>query len=62
MLDFSRDLRGRTVTNAIITKGGTFLDPFKTCTLTNGIDLYECRIKEITLDLGAHVTLTPSAV
>ncbi len=53
---------GKTITNATATKGTVVKDPASTITWTNGLDLYQCRIADVTLDLGAHITLTPSAV
>jgi hypothetical protein len=61
-LDFRQDSRDRTVTNATIHKGGKIYDPSKTVTWTNGIDVYYCGLSDVTLDLGDHLTVTPSAV
>lgn len=60
--DFSRDNSTRTVTNASMIAGGTILDPFKTVTWSNGIDLTRSQIADVTLDLGPHITITPSAI
>jgi hypothetical protein len=65
VLDFSGDMRGRTVTNMEIYKGATILDPSKTVTWSNGIDLTRCSLRRednVTLDIGTHQTLTPSAI
>ncbi len=62
-LDFSRDMRSRTVTNCEIHARAALNDPYKTVTFTNGVDLYRCSIADLVeLNLGEHLTLTPSAV
>ncbi|MFG0240091.1 MAG: hypothetical protein ACF8CY_03410 [Gimesia chilikensis] len=61
-LDFSKDMRSRTVTNCAVYRGATLRDRFKTATFTNGIDLSRCGVADITLDIGSHLTLTPSAI
>jgi len=61
-VDFSRDMRALTVTNCYLYKGGKISDPHKRVTWTNGIDLVKCRIKDVELDLGSHITVTPSAI
>ena len=43
-------------------KGSTIKDPDKKAVWSNGIDLYRCGISDITLDLGNHITVTPSAL
>lgn len=59
---FTRDMRARTVTNCEVYKGGTLLDSFKTVTWTNGIDVVRCSLSEVTIDIGTHFTITPSAI
>ncbi|WP_013626608.1 hypothetical protein [Rubinisphaera brasiliensis] len=61
-LDFSQDMRARTVTNCSVYRGATLRDTFKTVTFTNGIDLQRCGVDDITLEVGSHLTLTPSAI
>ena len=61
-VDCTLDLRGRTWTNCNIYRGGSLLDPYKTLTLTNDIDLEGCGIEDIALDLGTHLTLARSAI
>ena len=61
-LDLATDMRARTFTGTNVYKGFTLLDPFKTVTFTNGIDLVRCGLSDVTLDLGDHQTLTPSAI
>ena len=60
--DASQSVVTRTVTNAQITRGGTFLDPQKQVTITNGLDVYQCGLQDVTLDIGRHRTVTPSAI
>jgi hypothetical protein len=62
VVSFARDLQTRTVTNCEITRGASLLDPHKTVAWTNGIDLIRCGVGDVTLDLGKHLTLTPSAI
>jgi len=61
-LDFGRDMRSRTVTNCELHARGTMLDPFKTATFTNGIDVTRSNLGDVTLDLGTHLTVTRSAI
>lgn len=66
-LDFSRSQLARTVTNCVASGNAIILDPNKTVTWTNGIKLYHAGIQSgtrsngIVLDVGEHVTITPSA-
>jgi len=63
IFDLSRDNRARTGTNTSLYAGCSFIDSAKTVTHSNGIDLVHCGIGDLTrLDVGRHVTLTPSAV
>jgi len=62
VLDFRRNPSARTVTNCTVNYGAAVYDPAKTVTWTNGLDLYRCSVDEITLDVGSHLTLTPSAI
>ncbi|MEQ8788882.1 MAG: hypothetical protein RIC55_21400 [Pirellulaceae bacterium] len=61
-LDFTRDNQSRIVTNCELHAGGTLRDPFKSVTWSNGIDVVRASLAEVSLDLGTHLTLTPSAV
>ena len=61
-LNFTRDINARTVTNCELHAGGSILDPFKSVTWTNGVDVTRAGLGEVTLDLGVHLTLTPSAI
>lgn len=60
--DFSKDLRSKTITNLVMSKGSKLVDPHKVLTITNGIDLYECGLADVTIDLGKHFTLSRSAI
>lgn len=57
-----QDQRGRTFTNCTMVAGAALLDPGGTVTFTNGIDLDNCGLSEVTLDVGRNLTLTPSAI
>ncbi|MFZ5829143.1 MAG: hypothetical protein ACOY3P_03610 [Planctomycetota bacterium] len=61
-LDLRRDMRSRTVTNANLYSGGAIYDPGKSVTWTNGIDVLRAALTAVTLDIGSHLTITPSAV
>lgn len=61
MLDFSQDMRARTVTNCTINKGATLNDPFRTVTFTNPVVLNRASISEVKIDLGTHIDLAVSA-
>lgn len=61
-LDFSRDSRSRTVTNCQLYSRGELHDPFRSCVFSNGVDLYRTSIRDVTFDLGSHITLTVSDV
>ncbi len=60
-IDHSKNLRARTITNCNRYGSGKIRDPFKTVTWTNGIDLVQGKI-DGNIDLGNHITITPSAV
>lgn len=66
-LDFSRDLRSRTVTNCYASAGARVLDPFKTVTFSNGVKCSRSGLQSgtrttgVILDLGEHLTITPSS-
>ena len=62
VLDFRRDMQARTVANLNAYQGAAIHDPFKTVTWTNGLDLHRCSPSEVTLNIGQHQTLTPSAI
>ena len=58
-LDFSRDLRAKTVTTTNKYGDGRVRDPFKVVTFTNGIDCEESDLS--TLELGSHVNIARAA-
>lgn len=60
--DLTNNAEGCTITNAELRPGASFIDPYKKATLTNGLDLNRCRIEDVSVDLGSHITITPSAV
>jgi hypothetical protein len=65
--DFSEVLGAITVTNCVVTEGATIRDPHRRVTFTNGIKLTRCELMDdrgspkVTLILGTHLTVTPSA-
>ncbi len=63
--DFSRDPRARTVTNCALHRGATLnLDngfPLS-ITLTNGIELQQCQLTDVTLHTGSHVKLSLASI
>lgn len=52
---------GGTFTNCELQAGATLVAP-GTLTLTNGVNLDNCGIDEVTLDLGVDIKLTPAAL
>lgn len=63
--DLSLDTRAKTVTNCTIYSGATLnanTGAPLSVTFTNGIDLAGCGLADVTLDVGPHVTVTPSAI
>lgn len=61
-LDFRKGIGTVTVSNCAVGKQTTIHDPSKRVTWSAGIDLYRCGISDVTIDLGKHLTLTPSAI
>lgn len=63
VLDCSRDLRSRTITDLELSEGATYLDPFKTVTHTNPIDLYRTGVEKLTrIELGSHYTIQRGSI
>lgn len=60
--DLSRDMRSKTISACEIYAGGRIHDPFKVATWSAGVDLVRTSIDRVTLNLGSHLTLTPSAI
>lgn len=59
--DKSQDARPLTVTNVVkIYKGATLRDPYKTITFSAGIQLVDCTLDDVTLDVGPNRTVTVS--
>jgi len=55
-LDFSRDMRGRTVTNANLYRGAGWLDPFFTVVKTNRRQLVRCSLPDVNVNDGPGQT------
>ena len=63
--DTSADPRAKTISNMTIYSGAdvnTNTGNPLSVTFTNGIDLAGCSLADVTLDVGPHVTVTPSAI
>lgn len=60
-LDFSQDMRDRTVTNCTLSSDAKLADPFGTVTFTNPMTLNRCGLKDVDLDLGTHITIARAA-
>lgn len=58
-VDFSQDIRARTITNCTLYAGAALSDPFRTATFTNPITLSQCGLPDVSLDLGKNLTLAP---
>ena len=56
-IDFSKDSRTKTVTTTTVYAGATLNDPNKVVTYSNGIAFSQCRIDDVTLDLGENRTI-----
>ena len=61
VLDFSRDLGSRTVSDCHVSRDATINDPFKTVTWSAGINLFRCGVQDVTLNIGEHLRVTPGA-
>lgn len=63
VLDFSKDIRPKTVTNLELHEGSSLIEPNKNVTYTNGIDFYRTGIDKLTrIELGDHYTLSRSSI
>lgn len=61
-IDFAQDIRPRTVTNCTLYSGAAMLDPFRTVTFTNGVQLVRSSLADLRqIDVGTHLTLTIAA-
>lgn len=56
-IDFSRDLRARTLTNCTLLPGSSLSDPGGTVTFSNGVILSRCQIGDVSLNVGYNRTL-----
>ncbi len=56
VLDFRHDLRARTVTNIDVYAGAAVYDTHATVTWTNPIQLVQCSLTQVTLNLGTNFT------
>ncbi len=62
VLDFQRSHFPGAITNMSMYAGTTVNDPVGTVTWTNDIDLIECSLADVTLNLGKNQTLARSAI
>lgn len=62
IVKFTEDEIGRTVTNCIMLAGASLYDKTGSVTFTNGVDLFECGLADVSLDLGKHFTVSRSAI
>lgn len=61
-MNMTKDLTGRTFTNVEMGGKSRFIDPYRTVTLTNNIDVLETGINEVTIDRGTNVTVAINAI
>lgn len=59
-LDFSQDMRARTVTTCNLYSGAALADPFGTVVFTNPLHLLRCRIADVRMDVGVNRNLAVS--
>jgi hypothetical protein len=59
-VDFSRDLRAKTITTCVVYAGARLDDPAGTVTFSGGIVLTRCKLSEVFIDVGDNRTITPS--
>lgn len=62
VVDATKANSSSTYTNTNMTAGATLLDPNQSLTFSNGVDLYQCGLEEVTLDWAEHRTLSISAI
>lgn len=58
VFDLSRCTTPLTISECDLFRGATLLDPLKQATYTDGIDLNQCDVGDVTLRVGAHRGLT----
>lgn len=61
-LDFTQDMRAKTVTNLNLYEGAEYHDPFGVVTQTNGADFVRCSVADVVYDIVPHRTLTMSSI
>ena len=62
LLDFSQDMRSRTVASCTLFENAELRDPFRTVAFTAGIALHRCSLEAVRLDLGDHYKITPAEI
>lgn len=63
VLDLSRDMQGRTITNITLYKNSSFLDPSKTVTFSNPIQLPQTGVQELgETNFGNDIQLTVATI
>jgi len=62
VLDFQRDLRGRTVTNASMNEKASMLDPHGTVIFTNGVDFVRCTPADCVFEIKPNQTISLSSI
>lgn len=62
-LAFGEDHRGRTVAGTVVLHAGaTLLDPHRSVTWSNPIQLKQCRLEDVTVDFGTDVSLVVASL
>ena len=61
-VDTTQDLSPRTFTETEMYAGATLNDPNNTITHTDGINLNQCRVDDVSLDIGKNIKVTGAAV
>ena len=61
-VDLRPSLTARTITNTNLYAGATYKADWTLVTNTNGFDLVQCGLADVTLELGDNLTVTPSAI
>lgn len=62
IVDFSQNMRGRTVTTGNFYSGSSLIDSFRTVTFTNPVRIQRCALADLKrIDLGTHIALAITA-
>lgn len=61
LYDLSQDVAAKTVTTCTVNAGGSVNDPHRRVTFTNPIILHRCRLNQVGLELGSHITIQRAA-